>query len=394
MRGPELVGNPPTSLRWSGDSKDLYFEWLIPKDDTPSTWVVSRAGGAPRRLTESERRLAPLPNGQWDSKRQRILGIDRGDVVIIDTVRRTRLDVTRTTGNESSPRWARDETHVTFVRDNNLFVVPVQSVDGGTLVQLTDAGPKRDDPKTTASQKFVKEEDQKLLTWVEQETARRKRREALDRSRALPHFDLTDRQTVADAALSADGKFAYLVVNERAQARTTQVPRYVSESAYTEEITARTKVGDDQDNRRLAILNLENGEAVWAGVEGVIDRVVIPKPVDGEAEARRGEEGGADQIRAAEAKRASRWGALLLSRDGHHAGGHRARGRQCRSLAGGHRSGHRLDEDPRSPARRGVDPRHRRARATSAEGSAGCRTTAACGFSPSATGGCTSTRST
>jgi dipeptidyl aminopeptidase/acylaminoacyl peptidase len=317
MRGPELVGNPPTSLRWSGDSKDLYFEWLIPKDDTPSTWVVSRAGGPPRRLTESERRLAPLPTGQWDSKRQRLLGIDRGDIVIIDTVRRIRLDVTRTTGNESSPRWARDETHVTFVRDNNLFIVPVQSVDGGTVVQLTDAGPKRGEPKTTASQTFVKEEDQKLLTWVEQETARRKRRAALDRSRALPHFDLTDRQTMADAALSADGKFAYLIVNERAQARTTQVPRYVSESAYTEEITARTKVGDEQDNRRLAILNLENGEAVWAGVEGVIDRVAIPKPVDGEAEP---EEKKEEQPKpAAEAKRASRWGALLLSRDGHHA---------------------------------------------------------------------------
>src|SRR5262245_41946716 len=77
MRCPELVGNPPNNLRWSGDSKELYFEWLIPKDDTPSTWVVSRDGGPPRRLTEKERRLAPLPNGQWDSKRRRILGIDR-----------------------------------------------------------------------------------------------------------------------------------------------------------------------------------------------------------------------------------------------------------------------------------------------------------------------------
>ncbi len=321
MRGPELVGNPPASLRWSGDSKELYFEWLIPKDDTASTWVVSRAGGAPRRLTEAERRLAPLPNGLWDSKRQRMLGIDRGDVVIIDTVNRTRLDVTRTTGNESSPRWARGESHVTFVRDNNLFVVPVQSVGTGTLVQLTDAGPKREDPKTTASQKFVKEEDQKLLTWVEQESARRKRREALDRSRALPHFDLTDRQTVVDGALSADGKYAYLMVNDRAQARTAQVPRFVSESAYTEEIASRTKVGDDQDNRRLAILNLETGEAVWAGVEGVVDRVAIPKPADGaekQTEKKEGEKEDPPKPDSS-AKRAVRWGALFLSPDGRQA---------------------------------------------------------------------------
>ena len=25
MRGPELVGNPPNNLRWSGDSKPLYW---------------------------------------------------------------------------------------------------------------------------------------------------------------------------------------------------------------------------------------------------------------------------------------------------------------------------------------------------------------------------------
>ena len=50
MRGPELVGNPPNNLRWSGDSKDLYFEWLIPKEDQPSTWVVGRDDGSPRRL--------------------------------------------------------------------------------------------------------------------------------------------------------------------------------------------------------------------------------------------------------------------------------------------------------------------------------------------------------
>ncbi|HEX8028619.1 MAG TPA: hypothetical protein VF491_09165, partial [Vicinamibacterales bacterium] len=223
MRGPELVGNPPNNLRWSGDSKQLYFEWLIPKDDQPSTWVVGRDGSAPRRLTEAERRMAPLSNGQWDTKRQRILGVDRGDVVIIDTVNHKRLDVTRTTGNESNPRWARGETHVTFVRDNNLFIVPVESVSGGNVIQLTDVSARRADPRTTDSQKFIKEEEVKILDWVEQEAARRKRREDLDKTRALPKFEIAERQNIADAAVSGDGKFAYLVVNDRAQSRTAQV---------------------------------------------------------------------------------------------------------------------------------------------------------------------------
>ncbi|MDP2321786.1 MAG: prolyl oligopeptidase family serine peptidase [Acidobacteriota bacterium] len=320
MRGPELVGNPPNNLRWSGDSQRLYFEWLMPKEDLPATWVVARSGGAPRRLTDAERRLAPPANGNWDAKRRRILGTDRGDIVIIDTVANTRLDVTRTTGTESNPRWARGETHVTFVRDNNLFIVPVQDVTAGTLVQLTDAAVRRADPQLTDSQKFLKEEEQKLIDWVESEAARRKRREALDRARALPRFDLTDRQTIADAAVSADGKFAFLVVNDRAQARASQVPRYVSESAFTEEINARTKVGDAQDRRRLAALDLESGDGFWVGLEGVSEAIAIPKPVDtDDSKPAPAAEGAAKPTAAAAGKRDVRWGSPVLAPDGTHA---------------------------------------------------------------------------
>jgi dipeptidyl aminopeptidase/acylaminoacyl peptidase len=309
MRGPELVGNPPNNLRWSGDSKELYFEWLMPKEDLPATWVTTREGGAPRRLSEAERRHAPLPNGQWDAARRRILGVDRGDIVVIDTVARKRIDVTRTTGAESSPRWARGETHVTFVRDNNLFIVPVESVGAGSLVQLTDVSARRTDPRTTDSQKFLKDEEAKLLDWVEEETARRKRRENLDRARALPKFELAERQTITDAAVSGDGKFAFLLMAERGQPRASQVPRFVSETAFTEEINARTKVGDAQERRRLATLNLETGEGFWAGLDGVSDPLAIPKPPFG------------DEVRTERKpdpapKRDVRWGSPLMSPDG------------------------------------------------------------------------------
>ena len=80
MRGPTLVGYPPSDLRWSGDSRELYFEWRMPSEDEAATWVVGRDGGQPRRLSDAERLAAPLANGNWDAQRRRILGADRGDV--------------------------------------------------------------------------------------------------------------------------------------------------------------------------------------------------------------------------------------------------------------------------------------------------------------------------
>ena len=314
MRGPKLVGYPPSNLRWSGDSKELYFEWRTPGEDEAATWVVDRDGGAPRRLSDEERTTAPLTNGLWDAERRRILGVDRGDIVVIDTVRRTRHEITRTTGAESNPRWVRGGTHVTFVRDNNLYLVPVDGSSSGTLVQLTDVAPRRSDPRPTDSQRVLKEEEQKLLDWVAQEAERRKRREARDEARALPKFELAERQSVVDAALSADGMHAFLILSERAQARASQVPRWVSESAYVEDIDARTKVGDAQDRRRLAILNLKTGEGVWAGLEGLVDPIVIPKPLPAD---QRPTEKPATATPAP--KRDVRWGTLLLSPDGGHA---------------------------------------------------------------------------
>ena len=45
MRGPDLVGYPPTGLRWSADSQKLFFEWRKPGETESSTYVAGRDGG-------------------------------------------------------------------------------------------------------------------------------------------------------------------------------------------------------------------------------------------------------------------------------------------------------------------------------------------------------------
>src|SRR5437773_11565012 len=90
MRGPKLVGYPPTGLRWAGDSSRLYFEWRRPADEDVSTWVVDRNGGEPRQLSDEERRSAPPVNGMWDEAHRRGLFADEGDIVLLAPVAGTR----------------------------------------------------------------------------------------------------------------------------------------------------------------------------------------------------------------------------------------------------------------------------------------------------------------
>src|SRR5262245_39803526 len=268
MRGPKLVGYPQTGLRWSGDSSRLYFEWRRPGDDEAATYVVGRDGGDPKKLSDEEQRSAPPVNGIWDKAHRRVLFADQGDIVIVDSVANTRRQITRMSGSESNPRWARRESAVTFMRDNNLFLVPLDSGASGIMVQLTDVQPKKRDRRETDSQKFIKSEEQKLIEHTRVEAEKKKKTEEKDKARALPKYELAERQSASDAQLSADGRHVFLVISERADAaKRPNVPNYVTESSYTEDIPARTFVGDAQEKRTLAVMNLETGKTVPASSE-------------------------------------------------------------------------------------------------------------------------------
>jgi dipeptidyl aminopeptidase/acylaminoacyl peptidase len=274
MRGPKLVGYPQTGLRWSGDSARLYFEWRRPGEDEAATWVVGRDGGNLRQLTDEERRNAPPVGGMWDRAHRRVVFADQGDIVLVDSVAGTRRQITRTTAAESVPRWARGESAITFVRENNLFVVPIDGSVSG-IVQLTDVAPRKRDPRDTDSQKFVKAEEQKLIEHTRIEAEKKKKAEEKDKARALPKYELAERQTATDLQLSPDDKHVFVVITQRAEtAKRPNVPNYVTESSYTEDIPTRSYVGDAQDKRTLVVMNLETGKTVSAASEFAAKREV------------------------------------------------------------------------------------------------------------------------
>jgi dipeptidyl aminopeptidase/acylaminoacyl peptidase len=266
MRGPDLVGYPPSGLRWSADSQTLYFQWRKPGDEEASTYAVGRAGGEPRKLTEEEAKTIPPSGGaRWDKARRRLLTVDSGDIVLVDAISGERRQITRTTGAESNPRWARNDTHITYVREGNLFLVPVEGPGPAAITQLTDNSPRRPDPRLTESQQFIKDEEAKLIEYVRQQNERRERNQERARESRLPGIELQDRQSAVDLMLSPDDTHVFVVIAERPTgAKPTIVPNYVTTSGYTEDINARSNVGEPQDRRMLAVLNIETGTTVWA----------------------------------------------------------------------------------------------------------------------------------
>ena len=263
MRGPDLVGYPPDNLRWSADSQKLYFDWRKPGEDEASTYWVPRDGGTPSRLTEDQKKNVPPANGRWDKARKRVLFAERGDIVMLDASGSRRW-ITRTTAGEGNPRWARNDTAITYVREGNLFVVPVDGA-GTAMQQLTDVAPRRPEPRLTDSQRFIRDEQEKLLEVIKEQKEQKKKADERAKQDKLPSLELQDRQSATDLMLSPDDTHVFVLVSERpAGARNIIVPNYVTETGYAEDIPGRTAVGDAQNRTLLAVMNLKTGKTVWA----------------------------------------------------------------------------------------------------------------------------------
>ena len=309
MRGPKLVGNPPSGVRWSRDAQTIYFSWQKPDEDKAATWSVKKDGTGLTKLTDQQARDIVTPiTGRWDRAHKRALIVENGDIAIVDGATGARKVLIRTAAAESNPRWVRNETAVTFMRENNLYLVSLTvGTDTPAFAQLTDvitgatgaagaagatgavgatgagrggrggaaAGPTA---ALTEAQKLMRDENAKLIEFVRNQEAARAagaagggrggRGGAAGGGAAipLPRFTLTERQSVSDLVLSSDENYVFIGVSERPElaARGQDVPNYVTASSFPEMIPGRTNVGDTQAVRRLAILNLKDSRTVWA----------------------------------------------------------------------------------------------------------------------------------
>ena len=272
MRGPRLVGYPPTGVYWSQDSQRVYFRWKQadePRLKETSLYVVNRDGSGLRRLTEAESKQVPPANGELSKDKSMTVFTDEGDIFIYDHARQARRQITRTVDAETNPHFTFDQKRIYFTRLNNLYVM---SLDGGSLEQLTDiraggapgsvATASASPQKGTDSQEFLKKEERGLLDAVRERAEQReeqdKRRKEREKRKS---FNVPGGQNVINLNLSPDGKYVIATVSEPGTgSKNTIVPNYVTESGYTEDIPGRSKVGDTQNRTRLVVINSENGD--------------------------------------------------------------------------------------------------------------------------------------
>jgi dipeptidyl aminopeptidase/acylaminoacyl peptidase len=275
MRGPELVGQAPSQVRWTDDSDWVYFRWKpggLEWSAPTSLYRVSADGGEPEALDDdAAEEVAPLiasgdvsPDGRW-----RISTV-QGDLYLVD---RRSMDVrrlTHTTDGEGSPLFSSDGSAILFRRGSDLYRLELES---GALSQLTristDPAP-RDDPEAEGQRRFLEDQQLELFEHIRRDRARQDEQEARREAREAREpatLHLSRGERIQRLSPTRDGDYVLIQATAQAQsAKRTIVPDWVTEDGYTRDLNTRTKVGDAQGSSRIGVLATATGEVRWLDV--------------------------------------------------------------------------------------------------------------------------------
>ena len=271
MRGPELYGRVPSTVRWSADGRWIHFQWNEPGMDWREPLrpyrVRAAAGARPERLNEAQADSAApyIADGPISPDRRSRVVDALGDLWLVSLRDGSARRLTQTVAIESRPSFSADGRTVYFVRDGNAFAIALG--DGATR-QLTDirTGPAPvDSARPTGQRGYLDQQQRELFEAVRDRVAAdsvaRAERKAREAAGLQPiHISATER--VAGIDVSPNGRAALVLVGQPAASpRQAEVPQFVTTTGYVENLRPRTKVGDVVNRQRVLWVSLPSGRA-------------------------------------------------------------------------------------------------------------------------------------
>lgn len=256
MRDPRWMGTSPSNIRWSVDGKTVYFNWNPDNHPGDSLFKITLNNFTPQKVSKAERLSIPAP-GVYNNTYTRMVYAKDGDIFLLDIATGKTTRITHTVQRESNPYFSGDETKVVFTCEQNLYTWDMAA---GTFTQVTDfrRGKKPSAPPETEQQKWLRQDQ---LAYLQVLRERKEKRDAAARYNkteepARPKEIYLDDKTISQQWLSPDGQYVTFVLTKNASAKATIVPNYVTESGFTEDLNARTKVGAPQNIQELYVYNL------------------------------------------------------------------------------------------------------------------------------------------
>ena len=298
MRDSRWMGISPGRPFWSEDGESLYFTWgqggdgsLRLRGEPDSLFVVSAKGGAPRAVSLEERKRLPARSGAYSKDWSKKLYSKGGDIFLLDIRANRELQLTSTISAESNPRFLLNEQRIVFERSGNLFVRDLKTATESQITNIQSAGGAQESPRSagesrltgfqggaardasrTDAPKLLEKQQMELFDVLRDRKAERDARKKLQDLLEIKHAKQYNpgQKVVSMLLLSPDERFVTFALYQAAtDVKRTIVPAYVTESGYTEDIPARSKVGEPASAIEFCVYNVALDSVMPVKTEGI-----------------------------------------------------------------------------------------------------------------------------
>jgi dipeptidyl aminopeptidase/acylaminoacyl peptidase len=259
MQGSDFIGNLPNYIDWADNSKAFYFYWNPEKAFSDSLYAYNIETGKTAKV-DFDTEWALPSGGIFNADKTKKVYLKNGDIFYVDIAADKTIQISNTLNWESSAGFVQNDNKIVYRSDNNLFTWDIKT---GATEQITNfkTGTEliKTDVPTNPKEKWLYNDQLRLSPVLAAKKAKRDAGKAMGEKeklkRPLPIYLKGKRLMWAN--LSPDGKYVSYVLVKRSKSKHTDVPNYVTESGYTENINARSNVGGKPAKYVFYIYNRE-----------------------------------------------------------------------------------------------------------------------------------------
>jgi dipeptidyl aminopeptidase/acylaminoacyl peptidase len=251
MRDQKWIGVSPSNYRWSADSKRIFFDWNPDRKEKNALYQVGTGSAKIEPAQKSLAQKAIGLNYSYNSKHTLGLAEKAGDIYCDNPKTGGSQRLTQTVDFESNPRFLLNG-NVVFQRAGNIFELNLKTGEtrqSTNFIKGAKAGVA--DKKTVSDQdNWLKQQQMELFEVIREKN---KPKDALVANNE-PDADGKERKIkpiyigekrLTELVVSPDAHYiTYKLSTETERGKSTIVPNYLTASGYTEELGARTKVGE------------------------------------------------------------------------------------------------------------------------------------------------------
>ncbi len=260
MRDPKWMGSSPSNPFWSNEDQLLFFSWNPDNKPGDSIYSISLSNKTPVKVDAlKSREIAATGTFIYNSSRTTYIFLRDGDIYLKDLKTNKTKQITQTTDFEGNPSFSFNEAKIVYSRSQNLFAWDIAT---GETMQLTnlragnDAGTRPTSPNLNPQEQWLKNDQLRYFEVLKDRKQKREETEAYNkniRPKELRSINIDDK-SLQGLGISPDGRFiSYRLFKPAAGVKNTIVPSYVTESGFTTDINARSKVGGAQGTTEFFI---------------------------------------------------------------------------------------------------------------------------------------------